>query len=232
MAYYGRSICSLCRPLLRQISHHRQLQSVLPVIPRPFSSHLYTGKEVSGDRLTYLLRPNVVYPESHLTAGLETPPATDMSDLSSHLDTDSEFGSDTRSEAGDSVAEAAIEPALSTIAEDSIPPSNRILEEQLDDDWAEVGDIDTDGDESGHESSVMEDSIDALPVPVSGDPDETIVAERLAQLSLRSRTWDCSQTRSTSSPSRSPVRPPRRTQIPAVSSTRNRRKTFYEYLFS
>ncbi|KAJ7703254.1 hypothetical protein B0H17DRAFT_922419 [Mycena rosella] len=180
------------------------------------------SKEVSGQRLTYLLRPNVNYPEFHVTMSLDTPPATDI-DLSSQLDTDSEFASDhdTRSEAGDSVADSVVEH-MSTIEEDSVPsPSSR--QPLTDDEWSVAGDIDTDGgDDFGMESIAS----------LSGDPNATVVVEhRLAQLSLRSRPWHA-QTRSTSSPSRSPAGFPRRAVPVAPSPQTNPQKSFYEYLFS
>ncbi|KAJ7462231.1 hypothetical protein B0H11DRAFT_1816075 [Mycena galericulata] len=187
------------------------------------------SKEVAGQRLTYLLRPNVTYPEFHATMGLDTPPATDI-DLSSQLDTDSEFASDhdIRSDAGDSVADSAVDH-MSTIEEDAVssPHIHPRSSPATDDDWSVVGD-DTDGDESGDESA-MGQSINSL----SGDPDGTMVIEsRLAHLSLRSRAW-AAQGRSTSSPSRSPVRPPRRT-APIQPSTQQSAppNSFYEYLFS
>jgi hypothetical protein len=118
---------------------------------------------------------------------------------------------------------------MSTIEEDPVssppPPSGRDF---IEDDWSEVGDVDTDGGESGNESGMAQ-SIDSL----GQDPDETMVVQRgLAQLSLRSRTWKHS-IRSTSSPSRSPVRPTRQT-VPVAPSNRqiNRPIPFYEYLFS
>ncbi|KAF8210174.1 hypothetical protein K438DRAFT_1809117 [Mycena galopus ATCC 62051] len=185
------------------------------------------SKELSGLRLTYLLRPNVNYPEFHATVGVDTPPATDV-DLSSQLDTDSEFASDldTHSEAGEPVAEPVVDH-MSTIEEDVVSsPRLPSAPDFLDDDWSEVGDVDTDGDE--HE--LMTQSIDSL-----RDPDATFVVQRgLAQFSLRSRTLDhAAHARSTSSPSRSPSRPTRRT-FPLVPVTRAilPPKSFYEYLFS
>jgi hypothetical protein len=191
------------------------------------------SKEVSGQRLTYLLRPNVNYPEYHATIGVDTPPATDL-DLSSQLDTDSEFASDhdTRSEAGESIADSLVDH-MSTIEEDAVSSSSPRLSaaapDVLEDDWSEVGDVDTDGESA---NSAMGQSVVSL-----GDPDATFVVERgLAQLSLRARTLDhVTHNRSTSSPSRSPVRPTRRT-VPLIlaPSTRsaNSPKSFYEYLFS
>ncbi|KAJ7497239.1 hypothetical protein FB451DRAFT_1348202 [Mycena latifolia] len=186
------------------------------------------SKDVSGHRLTYLLRPNVNYPEFHAATSLDTPPATDI-DLSSQLDTDSEFASDhdTRSEAGDSVS---VVEHMSTIEEDSVPsphlPSSHYP--LTDDEWSVAGDIDTDGGESGNEFE-MGQSINSL----SGDPNETVVVEHhLAQLSLRSRAWDHAQSRSTSSPSRSPVRVLRRAAPVAPSQQVKPPESFYDYLFS
>ena len=51
-----------------------------------------SGKEISGQRFTYLLRPNVVYPDHHAPSGLDTPPMTDV-DYSSQLDTESDHES-------------------------------------------------------------------------------------------------------------------------------------------
>lgn len=186
------------------------------------------GKEVSGQRLTYLLRPNVNYPEFHATMGLDTPPVTDI-DMSSQLDTDSEFASDhdTRSEAGDSVAGSVLEH-MSTIEEDSVSsphlPSGH--DPLTDDDWSVAGDIDTDGSAFGDEGVLQ--SIDSL-------ADETVVVERgLAQLSLRSRALHHAQGRSTSSPSRSPAGLSRRA-VPVMGPSTPKispPKSFYEYLFS
>ncbi|KAJ6475312.1 hypothetical protein C8R47DRAFT_1052916 [Mycena vitilis] len=186
------------------------------------------SKEVSGQRLTYLLRPHVKYPEYHAANFVDTPPATDL-DISSQLDTDSEFASDhdTRSEAGDSVPDSTAEH-MSTIDEDSvslIPPTT-----VSDDDWSDAGDVDTDDGESGGESRLGQ-SFDSL----GGDPDDTVVIHhRLAQLSLRSRPSGlATQNRSTSSPSRSPVRPARRNMQTAPSAPQSiAPKSFYEYLFS
>ncbi|KAJ6593846.1 hypothetical protein B0H19DRAFT_918461 [Mycena capillaripes] len=186
------------------------------------------SKEVSGQRLTYLLRPNVNYPEYHAAVGVDTPPATDI-DLSSQLDTDSEFASDrdTRSEAGDSVADSIVDH-MSTIDEDSVSSPHPPPAPDFIDDWSDVGDLDTDGGES---ESGMGQSIDSL----GGVADETMRVEHgLARLSLRSRSSVfAAQNRSTSSPSRSPVRPPRRTVMIASSSRQIAQpKSFYEYLFS
>ncbi|KAJ7072378.1 hypothetical protein C8F01DRAFT_1243428 [Mycena amicta] len=160
------------------------------------------SKEVSGERLTYLLRPNVTMPEFWANAGLDTPPATDV-DISSQHDSESEFSSDRdgRSEVGD------VE-RMFTIQEDAVSVPT-------DDEWSVVGD----------EESALTQSIESL------DPDATLVVERrFAGMSLRSRA-SLPHTRSTSSPSRSPVRPQRRLPLrPAL--PRQTPMSFYDYLFS
>ncbi|KAJ7647385.1 hypothetical protein FB45DRAFT_822227 [Roridomyces roridus] len=171
------------------------------------------SKDVSGQRLTYLLRPNVHYPVFHST--IDTPPATDI-DLSSQLDTDSEFASDFSDAGDDSGLNPAVEH-MATIQEDPSPTHHQTL---TDEEWSDVG-----GDES--EGDAMVESTASLSI----DPDETFVVEtRLAQLSLRSRSWT-NQPRSTSSPSRSPERPLRRTAAPPAPPVQET-KSFYEYLFS
>ncbi|KAJ6499357.1 hypothetical protein C8R45DRAFT_793754, partial [Mycena sanguinolenta] len=99
----------------------------------------YSKHEVSGLRLTYLLRPNVNYPAYHAAVGVDTPPATDV-DLSSQLDTDSEFASDydARSEAGGSIADAAdIDHIVDVVSSLPSVPERP----DLDDDWSEAGDV-------------------------------------------------------------------------------------------
>ncbi|KAF8919933.1 hypothetical protein CPB85DRAFT_1429410 [Mucidula mucida] len=48
------------------------------------------SKEVSGERFTYLLRPNVTRPDFFAPAAIATPPVTDI-DSSSQFDTESDF---------------------------------------------------------------------------------------------------------------------------------------------
>ncbi|KAK7057242.1 Methyltransf-25 domain-containing protein [Favolaschia claudopus] len=184
------------------------------------------SKEVLGQRLTYLLRPNVNYPNYHAATGVDTPPPTDL-DLSSQLDTDSELASefDSRSEAGDSAVDSIIDH-MSTIEEDADPALNS---NPVDDDWSEIGGAESDGDESGYEAGLAQ-SIDSLM-----DPDATFVVERdLPSLPLRSRTLaHLPLNRSTSSPSRSPIRPPRRSLLQAPASQPPvAHKSFHEYVFS
>ena len=52
----------------------------------PSKNEYSTGKDVSGHRLTYFLRPNVTRPDFFARSLLDTPPATDI-DYSSHAST-------------------------------------------------------------------------------------------------------------------------------------------------
>ncbi|KAF9263414.1 hypothetical protein L218DRAFT_348707 [Marasmius fiardii PR-910] len=58
------------------------------------------SKDVSGRRLTYLLRPNVTRPDHSAATGVDTPPATDI-DTSSQFASDSDLHSDLDSQASD-----------------------------------------------------------------------------------------------------------------------------------
>ncbi|KAJ7218116.1 hypothetical protein GGX14DRAFT_599781, partial [Mycena pura] len=183
------------------------------------------SKDVSGQRLTYLLRPNVAYvrisyPEFHVTMGIDTPPTTDM-DFSSQLDSESERASDydVHSEAGEFVPGVQ---HMTTIEEDFVA-SPRTPYSIDDDEWSVITDGDADDDESGND---LDQSVDSL----GDDPDETLLAvRRFSHLSLRSRALARAQVRSSSLPSRSPVRPAR--PIAALSSPKNPPKSFYNYLF-
>ncbi|KAF7321338.1 Methyltransf-25 domain-containing protein [Mycena kentingensis (nom. inval.)] len=166
------------------------------------------SKDTSGERITFLLRPNVAMPSFNANAGLETPPVTDL-DLSSQLDSDSEFASDPdiRSEVGGDV------DRMSTIREDAVASPPPLSE----DEWSVVDE---------NESNLAQ-SVESL------DPDATLVVERrFAAMSLRSRAA-LPQIRSSSSPSRSPVRPRSRFLLQQSSPTkRHTPRSFYEFLFS
>ncbi|KZT66388.1 hypothetical protein DAEQUDRAFT_457908 [Daedalea quercina L-15889] len=191
------------------------------------------SKDTSGQRLTYLLRPNVTRPSHGAPTGLETPPATDL-ESSVHSDFDSSASdafSDRRSESG---AESDVEPvarpaarALSAIAESapgSPAPAAAPLVPLSDDEWSVVGD-EADAEDSEPESALAT-RVGSLAL---GDAEAT---PRTRQASFRTHVWE-RQRRSASSPSRSPARRPARMYRvepprPAPAS----RRSFYEYLFS
>ncbi|EIN11659.1 hypothetical protein PUNSTDRAFT_63118 [Punctularia strigosozonata HHB-11173 SS5] len=198
------------------------------------------SKEVNGQRLTYLLRPNVAQPDFRAISALDTPPATDLS--THEFDSESDVLSLSGIESG---MDSEVEPAghadgLSAIAEDaSRPPSSlglggvppTLLEE--DEQWSVIGGSDIDGDESGHEGDIAQ-SIGSL--SLRDDVDETPRPATLRQAALRSRMLDRGRhNRSTSSPSPSPVR---RSQRPTLRQPRiepptvKRSRSFYDYLFA
>ncbi|KAL0570512.1 hypothetical protein V5O48_011458, partial [Marasmius crinis-equi] len=169
------------------------------------------SKDVSGKRLTYLLRPNVTRPDHNAAIGIDTPPATDV-DSSSHFGSDSDFLSDR--DAHSDLAESDIErdlpqPHLTTIPERPTPSSPLASDDE--EKWSVVGGSDIDGDESENDSGGLVESIVSLSIQEEegGDGDTTLDATprpALPSMYSRSRLQDRRHLRSTSSPSRSPAR--------------------------
>ncbi|KAG7098856.1 hypothetical protein E1B28_000759 [Marasmius oreades] len=159
------------------------------------------SKDVSGRRLTYMLRPNVTRPDHNAAIGLDTPPATDI-DTSSQFASDSDFHSDldSPSDLAESDHEREV-PHLSTIIETSTPISSAFSDEN----WSVIGGSDMDGDESENGSGLL-DSLASL--TIHGQcPDRILGTISSTPASMRSRLEDRRQhLRSTSSPSRSPAR--------------------------
>ncbi|KAH9847148.1 hypothetical protein C2E23DRAFT_871948 [Lenzites betulinus] len=213
------------------------------------------SKDTSGQRLTYLLRPNSTRPSRHTAAPppgpLDTPPLTDLSefsDLSAHeLDTDPEPPSDR--DLSDAEGPRTHPRALAAIVElASAPPSpvmyaRAALDE--DDGWSVLGGSDIDGDGEPE----LEEGIAALALASSdGEADVDMAASDLGERAvrrrqgpgpeaLRSRLLD-RQRRAASSPSRSPARrAPRRVRVRAeavrvVEGGSTGRPSFYDYLFA
>ncbi|KAH7904751.1 hypothetical protein BJ138DRAFT_868061 [Hygrophoropsis aurantiaca] len=188
-----------------------------------YHSVISFSKEVSGERLTYLLRPNATRPDYGIAASLDTPPVTET-DYSSQIETESDFVSE--GDLGESDREHAPE-ALDAISEASRAGSPA--------EWSIIGgsDIERDGDISAAERDDFSASLESL--SLSNNADQTPRAIPYIRSSpLRSRAWIGRQGRSASSPSRSPVqRLPRRAH-PRVEpkSLRNPPKSFYEFLFA
>ncbi|PBK73857.1 hypothetical protein ARMSODRAFT_931160 [Armillaria solidipes] len=168
------------------------------------------SKEVDGERLTYLLRPNVARPDSHAPLTLATPPVTDI-DTSSQFDTDSEFTSDV-----ESLNDVAT--GLSVVPENS-PPLSPVadVEPDFDEVWSVIGGSDIEADD--------EHGLSASLASLTMDQDADTTPRRSLPLRTRLR-----QVRSASSPSRSPAcklrRPVRRTAHASQAPT-----SFYAYLF-
>ncbi|KAI0071472.1 hypothetical protein K474DRAFT_1776142 [Panus rudis PR-1116 ss-1] len=204
------------------------------------------SKESTGRRLTYLLRPNVTRPDFLAPSSLDTPPATDDSELSAfEYASESDFVSDRASDAGvDSDIEGAPPPVrkgpLSDIAE-SLPGSPALRPEitsaaKDSDDWSVVGDSDADAElDELVEGADLASSVGSLSLDESGQI-PLVDTAGVRPSPLRARLWD-RQRRSASSPSRSPARrPPPRPYArsdPLVSAVHpSTRKSFYEYLFA
>ncbi|KAF5370797.1 hypothetical protein D9758_001865 [Tetrapyrgos nigripes] len=180
------------------------------------------SKEMSGTRLTYLLRPNVTRPDSFAVSTIDTPPATDLDD-SSHLASDSDFMSehDNLSEIADSDAEGLQASSrglhLSAIPEASRPqsPAVSVIEE-----WSVIGgDSDIGGD-------VEDDGELVQNFAISVSLNEVTPRARLPSRSVHAL-------RSASSPSRSPARRQPRSQYPRRSFTaRHNKPTLYQFVYS
>ncbi|KAI0630247.1 hypothetical protein C8Q77DRAFT_1219840 [Trametes polyzona] len=216
------------------------------------------SKDTSGQRLTYLLRPNVTRPNRTAAPLLDTPPVTDLSELSGHeFDTESELVSDR--DLSDAEGPARTRPAhglgaITELASDaSAPPSPALGATSayagssvpsmapLDDGWSVISGSDAEGDLSAPEGEEdrLEHGVAALSLSDAddADADRTFVVDvrrRQGADALRSRLLE-RQRRSASSPSRSPARRvPRRGRRaePVRADTGFGRKSFYDYLFA
>ncbi|KAI0085150.1 hypothetical protein BDY19DRAFT_987182 [Irpex rosettiformis] len=199
------------------------------------------SKDVTGQRLTYILRPHITRPAYEAPQGLDTPPGTDLE--SSVVDSESDImTSDLDSQISDIEIDSDAELGhrlppprphhLANIPESS--PNSPVLRAStdtstLDDSWSVVNESDADADiEHDLVQSVASLDLDADTTPRA--------ARQLRQGPLRSHLWD-RQRRAASSPSRSPARhgrnPPRSRRL--VVSTKIdtvHPASFYDYLFA
>ncbi|KAJ3733610.1 hypothetical protein DFJ43DRAFT_1223251 [Lentinula guzmanii] len=190
------------------------------------------SKEAAGSRLTYLLRPNVTRPDRQAASSLDTPPTTDL-DASSRFDSDTDFGSSVFADSDvESQPAAASHDNLSDIDEVSL--SGEMLSVELDKDaWSVIGDSDADGEfsEAEHASTSPFNSL-SLHEEVD-DPERTLEAipTRILRQTGASNRWQSQ--RSSSSPSRSPVRVVSRRLVFRDSPlVMKETKTLYAYLYS
>jgi hypothetical protein len=189
---------------------------------------------MSGQRFTYLLRPNVFHPDHHAPGGLDTPPMTDT-DYSSQLDTESEDGSldtDSDIEQHPSVADGP----LSTISEYHISTSPVLAIEPR----SAVEDTDVEL-ESDASLAVGMDGLSFLPAVLESIDNP---APQISSGQSLLCPWLCGhhhrQERATSSPSQSPACKSccRKLQhLPHHSNLKDfsvpcHHQTFYNYLFS
>ncbi|KAG5647066.1 hypothetical protein DXG03_001436 [Asterophora parasitica] len=201
------------------------------------------SKELSGRRLTYLLRPNVTRPDHRAPGALDTPPVTDI-DYSSHPDSESERGgleTDSDLEEPSSAQPSAHLPAISEDFSSANSSPIILPVSHVDADaWSLIEDSDVEGDASCSDAELMAE-VDALSLgPADTDLDATPKANLYLrqQASIRRRAWP--QVRAASSPSRSPARRPFRRgplryDSPSLSSSTlplAQQQSFYDYLFS
>ena len=213
------------------------------------------GKETSGQRLTYLLRPNVTRPTYNAVPTLDTPPVTDLSELSANdFDTESELVSDRDAsdiegpqpqsqpsgltaivEVGSDASAPASPRTGPVYVAAAIPPASGFDSDA----WSVLGESDIEGDLSAPEgdlvSSVASLSLSDAEINTERTP-MAAVRRRQGPDALRSRLLE-RQRRSASSPSRSPARRtphrPRPRAEPAPARAQGGvRKSFYDYLFA
>ncbi|KAH9942455.1 uncharacterized protein BXZ73DRAFT_88026 [Epithele typhae] len=208
------------------------------------------SKDTSGHRLTYLLRPNVTRPARYAAPALDTPPVTDLSELSAtELDSESDFASErdlSDAEGGrGGVTGHQGGPGLTAIVEasaDSMPPSPVPYAVRApadfdafdDDDWSsdrEVPNVGRRGDfDSDADAPVLAEAQVAVPSSLAPD-----LRRRQGPDALRSRLLE-RQRRAASSPSRSPARRtphrPRQRAEPVKTRAAPGRRSFYDYLYA
>ncbi|KAG1742807.1 hypothetical protein EDB19DRAFT_596695 [Suillus lakei] len=184
------------------------------------------SKEVDGRRLTYLLRPRVA---QAVGSTLDTPPATDVS----QVDTESDFvsdihTSDLESDFASDIEHEAHAGGLSAISETPSSPTA----------WSVIGGSDFEFDE-GFAASAESLSPDAEANDLERTPRAADVrgSGGVYVRNARTRFSAWNEPRSGSSPSRSPARrpPPMRramTQVGKKAGKKAGKGTFYDYLFA
>lgn len=202
-----------------------------------------------GQRLTFLLRPNVSRP-SQESPNLDTPPATDFGHSSQgDLEYDSDMILSDR-ELASSIGSLPPPPGLSPVPETPSTTQARQYRADSDDDWSVVGgdleaDVELSGNEEGgrrrgtavipeepgSDSLTTEDEADVTPRPNRILYDGGVQSIRRTPLS---RVWDRRPRNSSSSPSRSPVRRSftgRRVVVRDEPPQDRTVRSFYMYLF-
>lgn len=204
------------------------------------------GKETDGHRLTHLLRPNITRPTRDAWAlnPLETPPATDLSELSSLSSHELETTDHSDLDRGLSdVAESDVD-RLSVVAESDAsragsPAFNVERRVMSDDEWSIVHEADIEADLSDVDGSGLgglADSVGSLSLSVGNleqTPRPVVPRRSLGRNVSGAGPW-VRQDRGTSSPSRSPARrtPRRKTRAKVSAKEAKRGKSFYNYLFA
>jgi hypothetical protein len=171
------------------------------------------GKEVDGQRLTYLLRPQPTHAST-----LDTPPSTDAS----QADTESDFLSDVESDFVSDIEHDEHAARLSTISE---APSSPMA-------WSVIGKTDIELDED-FPASVESLSLDTEAIDKERTPRAAGIrgSGGVYMRNTRTRFSAWSEPRSGSSPSRRPLRM-RREMKETKQGKKAEKGTFYDYLFA
>lgn len=196
----------------------------------------YLGKEISGQRFTYLLRPNVLYPDHRAPGGIDTPPVTD-DDYSYQLDAESDRGSLDIDSDIDQHPNNTSRP-LPSISEGRISTSPVLADEP----WSPVEDADLELETDASLAAGL-DRLSLLPDNVSESthipsPQMGSHFDGRPFLHRRIRSHHRRQERSASSPSRSPARKSYYRDLrPLLHRSKDfslppHHQTFYDYLFS
>jgi len=242
---FARYVVHCCARYHDIVSFSKYLHHITDLYQR------FPGKDTSGQRLTYLLRPNVSRP-NHETVNLDTPPATDFNYSSQgDIEDDSDMILLSDRELASSIDSLPSAPGLSPVQETAFTTQVRPCGVDSDDDWSVVGDdleadaelsgneggrrrrgptVDSIPEEPGSDSLTTEGGIDVTPRPNRMLYNEGVRSVRQTPLS---RVWDRTP-RNSSSPSRSPARRPftsRRTPIRHEPPQDRIVKSFYTYLF-
>lgn len=202
------------------------------------SDHLNQGKDMSGRRYTYLLRPNVSRPDHHAPGTFDTPPTTDI-DYSSYPDSELDSGgheSDSDLEppfasGPNPLTGISEEPSPMSYPSTPAPGPDSDLEASLPEDSdSETHEF---GSDAGIADTMQSLSLNHREADTVDNKTFRVDPHHRQQGSLRRRIWAQGR-RAQSSPSRSPPRhpfrrKPLRYEPPRIS---HHYKSFYDYLFS
>ena len=210
------------------------------------------GKDVDGRRLTYLLRPNVTRPDHTARAALDTPPATELSDYSLGVLSETDILSVEENEpiTSDTISENEADGRrLPSVSEkdseseyDMVDVTPRPLRTRVEDDHhhsKEGTGNDADDDQSVGGDDLVQ-SVQSLELVDPGplrEPPIHYTGPQTERTPLRDRRG-ISRTESSPSPSRSPCPATRRSARHARTRMSGRRpvhrksQSFYDYLYS
>ncbi|KIY44390.1 hypothetical protein FISHEDRAFT_51494 [Fistulina hepatica ATCC 64428] len=198
------------------------------------------SKDIAGERLTYLLRPNVYRSDYRSQAALETPPVTDIDYASQLSESDFVSRSDhdsTTSDTESDISDGQRHDVWSSVTASVIPEEKEleIATETPAGVRSTSYDPSDEADESASELGLTK-SFNSVVL----DPDQTLTTDTSRLSHGRSafvQTWRQRHNRSDSSPSRSPARSMhakgRRRRIRSGRDVQKvRSRSFYDYIYS